>query len=120
MARFLACFALLAVVGSLLAMEVVSFSVSTSLPALRHACKNAFVSKPPLPSAQNRARHRQAVMASGGEEEDSVTLPPMPKFFSKWDDPNYDPTKDVVDTDVPLQIAAFEGDVGAIRSALLS
>ena len=36
----------------------------------------------------------------------------MPKFFSKWDDPNYDPTKDVVDTDVPLQVAAFEGDVG--------
>lgn len=42
-------------------------------------------------------------------------LPPMPKFFSKWDDPNYDPTKDVVDTDVPLQIAAFHGDVGGFQ-----
>ncbi len=39
-------------------------------------------------------------------------MPAMPKFFSKWDDPNYDPTKDEVDTDVPLQIAAFNGDVG--------
>jgi hypothetical protein len=51
-------------------------------------------------------------MAEGDAPATPSGLPPMPKFFSKWDDPNYDPTKDVVDTDVPLQIAAFEGDVG--------
>jgi len=54
-------------------------------------------------------------MAEGDAPATPSGLPPMPKFFSKWDDPNYDPTKDVVDTDVPLQIAAFEGDVEKMK-----
>ena len=53
-----------------------------------------------------------AMNTNTGSNEGAPSMPAMPKFFSKWDDPNYDPTKDEVDTDVPLQVAAFNGDVG--------
>ena len=82
------------------AWEASTFSLgvgSFNAPALR---RSAVCSRPALRMAEGEA----PATPSG--------LPPMPKFFSKWDDPNYDPTKDVVDTDVPLQVAAFEGDVG--------
>ena len=72
-------------------------------PSLRRASAVSY-SRPLVCQASSDAGDAPSATPSG--------LPPMPKFFSKWDDPNYDPTKDVVDTDVPLQIAAFNGDVG--------
>ncbi len=37
---------------------------------------------------------------------------------SKWDDPNYDPTKQEIETDVPLHIAAFKGELGEVKKLL--
>ena len=46
-------------------------------------------------------------------------VPPLRVFFkNKWDNPNYDPTKQEIDTTVPLQIAAFKGDVEEVKRLL--
>ena len=46
-------------------------------------------------------------------------LPPLRVFFkNKWDDPDYDPTKQEIDTKVPLHIAAFKGDVEEVKRLL--
>jgi len=37
---------------------------------------------------------------------------------SKWDDPNYDPSKDTIDTDVPLHLAAYEGKLDEVKKLL--
>ena len=37
---------------------------------------------------------------------------------SKWDDPNYDPTKDTIDSNNPLHIAAYEGKVEEVKTLL--
>ncbi len=48
-------------------------------------------------------------------------LPPLSVFFkNKWDDPDYDPTKQEIDTKVPLHIAAFKGDVEEVKRLLAS
>ena len=41
-------------------------------------------------------------------------------FKNKWDDPDYDPTKQEIDTKVPLHIAAFKGDVEEVKRLLAS
>ena len=46
-------------------------------------------------------------------------LPALRVFFkNKWDDPDYDPTKQEIDTKVPLHIAAFKGDVEEVKRLL--
>ena len=48
-------------------------------------------------------------------------LPPLSVFFkNKWDDPDYDPTKQEIDTKVPLHLAAFKGDVEEVKRLLAS
>jgi hypothetical protein len=48
-----------------------------------------------------------------------VALKDAPSPFaggpSKWDDPNFDPTKDTIDTDVPLHLAAYDGKIDEVH-----
>ena len=37
---------------------------------------------------------------------------------SKWDDPNFDPTKESIDSDVPLHLAAYYGKVDEVKRLL--
>lgn len=51
-----------------------------------------------------------------------VALKDAPSPFaggpSKWDDPNFDPTKDTIDTDVPLHLAAYDGKIDEVKRLL--
>mmetsp|Transcript_42658 Transcript_42658/g.102925 ORF Transcript_42658/g.102925 Transcript_42658/m.102925 type:complete len:425 (+) Transcript_42658:2-1276(+) len=103
MARFSSAFAAAALLALILAHDGSAFSMTGFRAALRPTLRGSAESRSPIVGLKCEADAETTDTPSG--------LPPMPKFFSKWDDPNYDPTKDVVDTDVPLQIAAFYGDV---------
>jgi hypothetical protein len=99
-------------------------SCNGKVPALRTAAASATGSLCSAKATRKGSVSSLMMNANSGSNDGAPSMPAMPampKFFSKWDDPNYDPTKDEVDTDVPLQVAAFNGDVGErLPSRLLS
>lgn len=84
----------------------------TRVHAASNTCLAKMISVPPL-----RGESLAATNLGRGSQRKASLVPinQMPAFTNKWADPNYDPTKEEIATKVPLQIAAFKGDVEQVH-----